>query len=105
MEQPALTEELNSTVSIKDQMIKLKMIKEKIDDLYNQQKELIKDMLKGHEKLSGHIFIPGLDKPYMRVSLTDNKKVFESEESVFRMATVNRYESKIEFLKNEPKEK
>jgi hypothetical protein len=104
MEQQTLVD-ITPAKSTKDQMVRLQMIKEKIDFLYDQQTELVKEMLGSSEKFIDHIYIDGLDKPWMRITLTDNMNVFKENNAVFRMATINRYESKVEFLKNEPKEK
>jgi hypothetical protein len=108
MQQSLVTEDTQLTPPnplTKDQMVKLSMIQEKIDFLYDQKKAIIQEVLTGHYSVSNCTKIDGLDKPWMRVTLTDNLNVFKDQDAVFRMATINRYESKIEFLKNEPKAK
>ena len=85
-------------------MLHLKAIDEKIKELYDQRTQVIKETLNGQSSLSNVLHIDHLEKPFMRVTLTDNVKIFEGSESVYRTASINRYEVKIDFLKNQPKE-
>ena len=85
-------------------MLHLKAIDEKIKELYDQRTQVIKETLNGQSSLSNVLHIDHLEKPFMWVTLTDNVKIFEGSESVYRTASINRYEVKIDFLKNQPKE-
>lgn len=59
----------------------------------------------GKHELKSWIKLDGkLEKPYLRVTLTDNVAVFESKDVTYRATAFRRYESKVEYLKNEPKE-
>lgn len=86
-------------------MLHLKAIDEKIKELYEQRTQIIKETLNGENHISGVLHLDHLEKPFMRVTCTDNLNVFNSFDSVHRVSTIHRYEVKIEFLKNEPKEK
>lgn len=93
--QPTLTNE---------QMLEFKNINDEIDRLYERRTTLLKQVLSGTNHLQSYMTVDA-EKPFMRVTCTDNLNVFNSFDSVHRVSTIHRYEVKIEFLKNEPKEK
>lgn len=79
-------------------------IDNEIKHLYAQKQLLVQKQLNGLPTIVKVLNVGG-DKPWCRVTMTDNLNVFNTEDSIHRVATINRYESKIEYLKNEPKDK
>ena len=85
------------------QMLKLKEIDEKIDELYEMKSRIVEKILSAKGDSTGIMYVEGLEKPWMRITLTDNFQPFMEREVIYRVASFRRYDSKIEYLKHEPK--
>ena len=89
-------------------MLKLKEIDEKIDALYEMKSKSVARILEkkgdsvGYMKLESGDGKP-LEKPWMRITLTDNLMPFSDRDVIYRTARFMRYEVKIDYLKTEPK--
>lgn len=86
-----------------NQMLKIKELRDQIEGLYEVQDKLIKSILSKKGDSTGILEIQGLDKPFMRITLTDNYQPFIDRDAVFRIASFRRYEAKIDYLRNMPK--
>lgn len=78
-------------------------IDEKIKFLYEQKKQVMKDLIGGNPSFT-FIQNVGGDKPWRRVVVSDSLLSLKEEGTLHRVATFNRYEAKIDLLKNQPKE-
>ena len=90
----------------KKQMLKLKEINEKIDELFEMKSRIISRILenKGNSIGVAKLEEPVEGKSWMRIQLIDNMMPFTEKDIVWRSCAFRRYEVKIEYLVKEPKE-
>ena len=105
--EPIIVEEqkiaASPTETLQGQVDHLVLIESKIKHLYEQKKIVMKDLIGGNPSFT-FIQNVGGDKPWRRVVITDSLILLKEEETLHRVATFNRYEAKIDLLKNQPKE-
>lgn len=89
--------------TLQGQVNYLVLIDEKIKYLYDQKKQVMKDLIGSNPSFT-FIQNVGGDKPWRRVVITDSLIALKEDETLHRVATFNRYEAKIDLLKNQPKE-
>lgn len=111
-------------------LTEIKKIDEQIEKLYESRNELVKGCLAATSsvvnlnednkkkaypgitknkdglvvKMQGAFNIGG-EKPWARLTIVDNQDPFQESDIIYRTAKFSRFEAKIEYLKNEPKEK
>lgn len=90
----------------KKQMLKLKEINEKIDELFEMKSKIISRILENKGDSIGVMKLEETEdgKPWMRVQLIDNLMPFSEKDVIWRSCAFRRYEVKIEYLVREPKE-
>lgn len=81
----------------KEKVERLKAIKAQIEELSKEKKEI-------EDRLSGLEIYQNDDGTWTRFSKVDNMKELEKTGQIYRAAPINRYSTKLETLKNKPKE-
>lgn len=101
-----MSDEMERNKLNKKQMLKLKEINDKIDELFELKSKLISRILEAKGDSIGVMKLDDekLAKPWMRIQLIDNMMPFTEKDVVWRSTAFRRYEAKIEYLVREPKE-
>jgi hypothetical protein len=76
---------------------RLKKIREEFETLSNEKKEI-------EESLPEQVIYQNPDSTWTRWTRTDNLKELKEKGEIFRAAPIGRYSTKLEVLKNKPKE-
>ena len=76
---------------------RLKVIKLEQEKLSNEQSEIV-------EKLDGIVCYQNSDGTWTRFTKIDNIKELQEKGTVYRANSFNRFSTKVEVLKNKPKE-
>ena len=79
---------------------------QKISELYDKKKELSLKLAERYPEGAQGFFklTEGNEKPWVRVTFLDNLQPFSAGTTQYRQAAFNRFDIKVETLKNEPKE-
>lgn len=81
----------------KEKVERLKQIKEQINTLYKEESDI-------EAELDNCVIYPNEDGTWTRFTKIDNIEELKKNPTIFRVSSVGRYSTKIENLKNPPKE-